>query len=192
MTEVSRSEGTAGTPATTGDRAVNKEVPFSLAWLNAVDPPTFTPYTWANGRETNIRLRAADGSIRVNVYRVISHYLDGEVELKDEVYALKPGGTESGDQDVSQFKYAFDTKLNLTGFDPTPNLTDRMQDVVSALSGMVAIPGSTISASNYKAGVESDFVSDGMKWIEVRTGIAAPTPRAITAGRLALGPSPGS
>jgi hypothetical protein len=187
MTQASGAEGASNLPVVIGESAVSKELPFSLVWLHAVDPRTFTPQTWENGRETTIRLRAADDSIRVNVYRVVSHYrADNEIELKDEVYALKPGETEAGDQDISQFRYEFDTAGTLTDFDPALSLTERMQGIVAALSGLVTISGSTITASNYRTGQESNFVSDGTQWIEARTGIAAPTYPAISVGRLAL------
>jgi len=189
MSQPSGSEVAPNPLADTNGLSISKETPFSLVWLAAVDPRTFTPQTWENGRETNIRLRAKDGSIRVNVSRIISHYIDGEVGLKDEMYALRPGGTEAGDQEVSQLSYTFDTDGCLTGFDPTPDLTENMQKVVSILSGLVTIMGSTIQASNYRTGPESSFVSDGAQWIEARTGIAAPTRPMFFAGRLALGQS---
>jgi hypothetical protein len=187
MTQSSGGEGAPNLPTTTDESAVSREAPFSLLWLQAVDPRTFTPYTWENGRETTIRLRAADGSISVNVHRVVSHYpADNEIELRDEVYALKPGKTEAGDQEISQFGYKFDTAGGLTDFDPALSLTERMQGVVTALSGLVTIPDSTITASNHRVGEESNFTSDGTQWIEARSGVAAPAYPAITVGRLAL------
>lgn len=187
MTRIPDPEDTPTLPANTGESAVCREIPFSLVWLQAVDPRIFTPYTWENGREATIRLRAGDGTTRVNVTRIISYYrADNEIELHDEVYALKPGETESGAQDVSQFNYKFDAAGELTDFDPALSLTERMQNVVAALSGLVTIPGSTITASNYTAGQESNFVSDGSQWIEASTGTAAPTYPAIIVGRLAL------
>jgi hypothetical protein len=187
MTQIPSTEGTSNLPVAISESAASKELPFSLVWLNAVDPRTFTPQTWENGRETTVRLRAADDSIRVNVYRVVSHYrADNEIELKDEVYALKPGETEAGDQDISQFGYKFDAAGNLTDFNPALSLTEHMQSVVTALSGLVTISGSTITASNYTTGQESNFVSDGTQWIEAHTGVAGPTYPAISAGRLAL------
>jgi hypothetical protein len=126
----------------------------------------------------------------VNVSRIISHYrADNKIELHDEVYALRPGQTEAGEQDVSQFNYEFDATGELTDFDPVHNLTECMQAAVTSLSGLVTIPGSTIAASNYRTGQESNFVSDGTQWIEARTGAAAPTYPAINVGRLALGQS---
>jgi hypothetical protein len=187
MIQTPGAEGASNLPVVNGESVASKELPFSLTWLHAVDPRIFTPQTWENGRETTVRLRAADDSIRVNVYRVVSHYrADNEVELKDEVYALKPGETEAGDQDISQFGYKFDAADTLTDFDAALNLTERMQGVVTALSGLVTISGSTIAASNYRTGQESNFVSDGTQWVEVGTGIAAPTYPAISVGRLAL------
>ncbi len=174
-------------PVVINESTANKELSFSLNWLYAVDPRIFTPQTWEKGRETTIRLRAADGSIQVNVYRVVSHdQANNEIELKDEIYALNPGETESGDQDVSQFGYKFDTSGNLTWFDPTLSLTEHMQSVVTALSDLVTISGSTIQARNYRNGQESYFVSDGTQWIEARTEHAAPTYPAIPIGCLAL------
>jgi len=177
-------------PLTTSDNSeISREIPFSIVWLNAVDPRIFTPVTWEKGGETTIRLRAADGSIRVNVYRSISRHLsNNEIVLYDEVYALKPGETEAGEHEVSQFKYMFDSEEQLTDFTPTPSLDEHMQGVIGELSGLVTIVGSTIKASNYATGQESNFVSDGTQWIEVHTGIAAPAPPPMNAGRLALNP----
>ncbi len=192
MTQVPGVKAESNLSITIGESVVSTELPFSLVWLQAVDPRAFTPQTWENGRDTTIRLRAADGSIRVNVYRAVSLYrADNEIELKDEAYALEPGETEAGGHDISQFRYKFDEAGTLTDFNPTLTLTERMQNIVTALSGLVTISGSTISASNYRTGRESNFVSDGMQWIEASTGIIAPTYPAFAVGRLALDqPSP--
>jgi len=184
MTQGPPSEATPSLPAATGESTVSPEIPFSLTWLNAIDPRTFTPQTWENGRETTIRLRAGDDSARVNVHRVISHYLDGEIDLKDEAYALALGETEAGSHQVSQFRYSFDSGRNLTTFDPSPRPSEHAESIVSAASNLVYIVGSTITASNFVSGKEAEYVSDGTQWVEAGTGTPAPARPAIAAGGL--------
>ena len=177
-------------PAVTGESAVNQEVPFSLVWLNGVDPRTFTPETWKNGRETTVRLIAGDDTAGVNVYRVVNHLADGEIGLTDEAYVLDPGTTEAGDHEVSRFEYTFDPDGNLTGFDPNANQSKHTRDLVTVMSGLVHIVDSTITARNHALGREAKYRSDGTQWIEVRTGSPAPTRPAIAAGQLALDQAP--
>ena len=183
MTQPSRAGHERGLPATTDETAVSREVPFSLVWLRAVDPRTFTPYTWENGGPSTIRLTAADGSVAVNVERIVVHAVDRTITLKDEAHFLdSPLNADA----ITQLRYAFDAAGRLTDYDPATGLSDNMQAIVTSLSGLVYIAGSRIRASSHRAGPESDFISDGTQWIDRGTMTAPPALPALIIGRLAI------
>jgi hypothetical protein len=172
-------------PIGPGESDITPEA-FSLIWLNAVDPRIFTPHTWAKGRETTIRLRSADNNTRVNVQRIVSHYIDGEAEMVDEVYSV--GDSETGAHDVTRFKYTVSEDGGLTGFDPTLSFSDHARDMVNEMSGLVHIPGSRIEADNYRVGRESSYISDGTQWIDPHSSIPIAALPAITMGQPELSP----
>ena len=174
-------------PVQTGEKLPSSETPFSLEWLRAIDPRIFTPYTWEHGRSTTIRLRTPDSSLSVNVERIISHCVDNTVEIHDEVHLVN--GSEAGNQgEITQLNYGFDSDEKLVDFDRALTVSDHLQRMVNTMSEFVQIPGATIYASNYDVGTESDFVSDGTQWVEVRSRNPAPVLPEIAIGHLAIGP----
>jgi|GEM_PF-6324781 len=189
MTVAGDPENAHNVPVRLERSAVSPESPpFSLLWITAVNPRTFTPRTWTQERETTIRLRSGNGGAGANAYRCVSRYpRENLIELKDEIYPLAPGQSEADAHDVSQFRYRFTTDGALTDYDPNPVISPRLEELITTMSGLVRTAGSTIQAGSYTTGPESSFVSDGTQWIETRTGIAVPVQPAIAAGRLALG-----
>ena len=155
------------------NREIDRNVVFSLQWLTALDPITFTPVTWEHGRETTIRLRAGDGSTKVNVGRIVSHYVDGEIELRDEAYSIHD--TEAGNQNVTPFKFTFNNEEQLVDYDRSTTLNESATEIVAKISGLVFIAGSTIQATNYRTGPESRFVSNGSVWLARQGGLIVPT-----------------
>lgn len=62
------------------------QTPASLVWLQAIDPRTFTPYAWEHGGMTRILFYPPEGGSVANVYRSVSHCLDGAIGLQDEIH----------------------------------------------------------------------------------------------------------
>lgn len=119
-----------------------------------------------------------DESINVSVYRVIAHYMDGNIGLQDEIHSQR-------ENKVSQFNYEFGQapERELIEYNPKPTMTEHMEEVVNSLSTLVNIPGASIKASNRDSGSESHFVSDGTQWINMSTGQPAIIPPEITSGQ---------
>lgn len=164
-------------PVTVGEKGsvVPREVPFSLMWLNAVDPRIFTPITLLRGGVTQIRLRSPDETTNVTVYRTIGHNLHS-VDLNDEIMDANEEGV------VSRFNYEIGSGPNgqILKHGKSPVLTEHMQRIVRGLSGLVGIKGSSIKARNREFGDESSFVSDGVRWKSEDTGeFVVPLPELV-------------
>ena len=148
-----------------GESGVSREVPFSLLWLNAVDPRIFTPITLRWGGMTRIRLRSPDESTNISVYRTIGHNVPS-IDMNDEIINIAEEGV------VSRFNYEIghgpDGRLIKHGRSPV--LSEHMQRVVRGLSSLVGIEGASIKAINRDRGEEASFISDGVQWRSEETG----------------------
>ncbi len=134
----------------------------SLQWLAATHPEGFHPHTWEHGGMTRI-LYYAPGVNQpfVAVYRTIAKYLDGAIDIPDEIF-VKPENTGR------QYNFEVAADGTMVKYPDSENFSDEMLRVVRIIQDLSTQRGASIFS-------ERSFYSTGETWITKEEWQAQPT-----------------